>query len=53
MRLQLEVSLENGMPQIDTASLTAFVRALIPDQAGGLTKDFTPDHARLPRLGSR
>ena len=42
MRLQLEVSSENGIPQIDTAALTAFVTSLIPDQASGTDQGFHP-----------
>ena len=45
MRLRLEVSSENGTPQIDTAALTVFITSLIPDQTSGLTKDFTSDQS--------
>jgi hypothetical protein len=42
MRLQLEVSSENGIPQIDTAALTAFVTSLIPDQTSRTDQGFNP-----------
>ena len=40
MRLRLEISLENGTPQIDTAALTAFITSLIPDQTSGADSGF-------------
>ena len=52
MRLRLEVSSENGTPEIDTAALTAFITSLIPDQTSEADKDFTSDQARLPGPGS-
>jgi hypothetical protein len=40
LRLRLEVSSENGTPQIDSAALTAFITSLIPDQASGADPGF-------------
>ena len=40
-RMRVEVVSVNGIPQIDTAALTAFTASLFSDQLGGRGDDVT------------
>lgn len=52
MRLRLEISSENGTPQIDTAAFTAFIASLIPGQTSGADQGFPSDQAEISGLGN-